>query len=195
LLVAAHFGQLDRVALPLFSAPSLLDEHAIFLTLVWPKPVVVIQKYRTKVVQMPFAKHDEMIEAFLSKRLDKPLYESHRVGRTIGGSPDPQAGLLQSCIEAGGKLRIPVVHHDIGAQSGFFSVHDKRLGLVTDPGLVRVVRGRSHKRPPSLNVEKHEYEQIAKAFRRHSFERQKVALPKRGATKINASTRSENTAA
>src|SRR5436190_4300173 len=88
---------------------------------------------------MPFPEHDEMVEAFLTERLDESLHEGARIGRTKGSLLDPQASILQGRIKADGELGVAIVHHDVGADTRSLSVLHKRLGVFANPDFVWVV--------------------------------------------------------
>ncbi len=59
--------------------------------------MVVLQEFSNEKVKVPLAKHHEVIEALLSERLDEPLDESARVGRSVGGPLHPKTRVLETC--------------------------------------------------------------------------------------------------
>ncbi len=75
-------------------------------SLMWPLAVIMGDQFGNKIVQMAFAEHPKVIEAFLLQGLDKTLDVRHHVGSTDGGLFDLifESLLFQSFVERGGEF-------------------------------------------------------------------------------------------
>ena len=67
LLLAANVGERNRLGDRLLTASTFCAEQFIVLALVRPQAVVVIDEHAAQVVQVPLAKDNEVVKAFLPK--------------------------------------------------------------------------------------------------------------------------------
>ncbi len=112
----------------------------------------ILQEFSNEVVQVPLAEDHEMVEAFLTERLNEPLDEGARVGRPISRPLNSQTCFLERSIERSGELRVAVVHDCVGTESGLLGKLQECCGLFIDPGFVRMLSGWRNERPSRLDV-------------------------------------------
>ncbi len=103
--------------------------------------MVMFDEFFAEMVHVPLADDYKVVEAFLLDALHEPLDIGDRVGCPIGRPAKVKVlFLFQGGVEAGGELRVPIVHNDVGPQLLGTRMAEKGGCLVRDPGFVGMLR-------------------------------------------------------
>jgi len=132
-LVAEDIREPDQVRFIGFLRVLRRDQQVVARGLVPPHLVVLAHHLVRRVVHVPLAEHDEVVQAFLFQRLDERLHERHDVRRPEGRLLDTQLCVLQRVIAVLAELVVAVVHYDIRLQAAAIYVLDEGLFLFSPP--------------------------------------------------------------
>jgi hypothetical protein len=132
-----HRKDLGRIR---FASPLRRLDQFVFQTLVRSTGEAIVHRLADDVVQVFFAEDKKVVQDLALQRLNYSFDVGYNVWGTDRRLLDLCTRVREFGVETRSELAVPIMHHDFNTQLGPLREPEHRVGLVLDPGIVRIER-------------------------------------------------------